>query len=303
MSSPSPIAQYQALFCPRIDDYAHWDDGHWSRAFRPLTPDVIAAGLAGRMSISTYMADADGWTHVCALDFDLSNGLALAQQTALALWAAGIPAYVEPSRDGRAHLWISLDARIRASAARRFLTIALWTAGVDPDDSRIERFPKQDAAPAPGKVGSCLRLPMTPNPKNGIRYPLLDPRTMEPLGMNLDEIVAAVCQAPAAIVVEIAGPDPEPAEDVERSAPEHIQAFNETYTVSEVLEELWGVEQAEAGRSIRCPAHDDVHPSLSIYSDDRRVLCYAPDCDFHNDGQGRDAYDLLRIALTSGGRP
>jgi hypothetical protein len=296
MSSPSPIAQYRALFCPRVDDHADWNGRSWLRTYRPLTDGVIAQALAGRLSISTYMVGADGFTHVCALDFDTDDGLELARRVALALGAAGIPAYVEPSREGRAHLWISLDARVPASVARRFLTIALWTAGVDPDDKRIERFPKQDRAPGAGEVGNCLRLPMMPNPKNGRRYPLLDPRTMEPLGDTLDEIVAAVRQAPASIVTELAGPEPEPIEDVDRATPEHIKDFNETYTVSEVLDELWGVPQAEAGRSIRCPAHDDVHPSLSIYRDDRRVFCHAPDCVFHNDGRGRDAYDLMLLA-------
>jgi hypothetical protein len=295
----APLAAQQLyidLFCARADDYASWAGWGWPRASAQLTSGVVARGLDGGPSISGYMVGADGLTHVLALDVDTEDGTDQAQATARWMWSVGVPAYVEPSRNGRAHLWVSLDARVAASVGRRFLTVALWNAGVDPDDKRIERFPKQDAAPGPGAVGSCLRLPMMPNPKNGVRYPLLDPDTMKPLGATLQDVVAAIQVAPAQRVIELAGPEPEPVEVFERSTPLEIREFNEQHPVSEVLEELWDMPQAEPGRSVRCPAHDDLHPSLSIFRDDRRVLCWAPACPLNNDGRGRDAFDLMVLA-------
>lgn len=306
MSSPDPVAlgRFRDIFCPRIDDHAYWTGWSWVRARAPLTIDVLAAGLAGRPSISSYMTDADGRSQVFAHDLDIDHdGIETARQIALWMASVGVDALLEPSRNDRAHLWVLLDATIPASFGRRFLSQAEGRAGIDPDDRRIERFPKSDSAPDQGEVGSCLRLPMMPNPKNGVRYPLLDPWTMQPLGTTLAEVVAAVQVAPAQRVIELAGPEPEPAEVFERFTPMHISEFNEQYSVSAVLEELWGVSNAEPGRSVRCPAHDDVHPSLSVFADDRRVLCYAPECILNNGGRGRDAYDLFQISPMLAAQP
>jgi hypothetical protein len=285
------------LFVSKADDFAVPDgNGGWLRTSRPLTVADVATGLAGGRSISIYSVGPDGRAQTATIDFDASDGLKLARLAAMAMIEAGVVAYIEPSRGGRAHLVLTIDDRLQAAVLRRFMRWALVGAGIDPSNPKIELFPASDGAPEPGRVGRCIRGPMMPNPKNGMRCPLLDPQTMKPLGRTLQEIVAAVRQAPAMRVIELAGPEPEPTEPVERTVPEHIREFNDTYTVSDVLRELWGMENAEPGRSIRCPAHDDVHPSLSIFSDDRRVLCYSPDCLLHNDGRGRDAYDLFGLS-------
>jgi 5S rRNA maturation endonuclease (ribonuclease M5) len=49
---------------------------------------------------------------------------------------------------------------------------------------------------------------------------------------------------------------------------------------------------SRSGRSVRCPFHDDRHPSLSILPDDRRVICHAAGCWAHNGGHGRSAWEL-----------
>lgn len=72
-----------------------------------------------------------------------------------------------------------------------------------------------------------------------------------------------------------------------------IKEFNAVHGVCEVLASDWGVEEAEAGRTIRCPAHDDRSPSLSISADDRRVWCHSLSCVLRgNEGQGHDAFSL-----------
>jgi hypothetical protein len=72
-----------------------------------------------------------------------------------------------------------------------------------------------------------------------------------------------------------------------------IEAFNNQVGVSEVLRRDFGIE-ARPGRAVRCPFHDDRHPSLSILSDDRRVVCHAPTCRLA--GRGADAWDLAHLA-------
>lgn len=75
-----------------------------------------------------------------------------------------------------------------------------------------------------------------------------------------------------------------------------IARFKAAWTVSAVLAGRWGVVNAAPGRNVRCPAHEDRSPSLSIARDDGRVWCHAPGCLLANDGRGRDAWDLERLA-------
>jgi hypothetical protein len=124
---------YIDLFVTRRDDFAVPDGkGGWARTGRSLTVRDVTDGLAGGQSISTYSQADDGSTHVLVIDFDVRNGLLLAVQSALLMWATGIPAYVEPSRVGRAHLVVVLDERISAAEARRFMRLVLKAVGVDP---------------------------------------------------------------------------------------------------------------------------------------------------------------------------
>jgi len=75
-----------------------------------------------------------------------------------------------------------------------------------------------------------------------------------------------------------------------------IASFNAAVTVSDVLRRDFGpwdhASKVAAGRNVACPFHDDEHPSMKIYSDDRRVLCFASACWANNNGRGRDAWDL-----------
>ena len=64
-----------------------------------------------------------------------------------------------------------------------------------------------------------------------------------------------------------------------------------------VLAREWGVPNATPGRSVRCPAHEDQNPSLSIARDDSRAWCHASVCALHGpNGAGHDAYSLWQLA-------
>jgi len=87
-----------------------------------------------------------------------------------------------------------------------------------------------------------------------------------------------------------------PRRDVSPDLP--IDRFNAAVGVSAVLAQEYGLDVAP-GRTVRCPAHEDRHASLSVMRDDRRVYCFAPGCDLNDGGRGADAWALQQFA--SGG--
>jgi hypothetical protein len=80
--------------------------------------------------------------------------------------------------------------------------------------------------------------------------------------------------------------------------PREHDAFDDM-TVTEVLRERWGVLNARPGHAVKCPAHEDARPSLSIARDDRRAFCKSPTCEIFNGGRGRGTYELFRMAPVS----
>lgn len=74
-----------------------------------------------------------------------------------------------------------------------------------------------------------------------------------------------------------------------------IERFNAAVTVTTVLARQYGLD-AVPGRTVRCPAHEDRHPSLSIARDDQRVWCHAAGCPLNDGGRGADAWALASLA-------
>ena len=72
-----------------------------------------------------------------------------------------------------------------------------------------------------------------------------------------------------------------------RSAP--TRAPRDTGSVSDALIAR-GVIKARPGRTVRCPAHDDKHASLSILKDDMRAVCKSASCPWS--GRGVIAADI-----------
>jgi hypothetical protein len=88
----------------------------------------------------------------------------------------------------------------------------------------------------------------------------------------------------------------DPEAHMSRDRRRRVRLFNETVTVSEVLARDFGVPNAAPGRTVRCPRHDDRHPSLSVFPDDRRAMCHSAGCVLNGDGRGHDAWGLARLA-------
>jgi hypothetical protein len=67
-------------------------------------------------------------------------------------------------------------------------------------------------------------------------------------------------------------------------------------SATQVLITRFGVINAKPGSTVRCPAHDDVHRSLTIFADDQRVLCGSPSCVLNGQGSGVGSIRLERMA-------
>lgn len=301
-SQHDPLAVCEMLlatFAGRRDAFNRWFGDRYHTVHRPLTASEIVGAIHGGYAVGAYFLPPSNQTHVAALDFDRPDGLRLAELVGWQLADAGIPTALEPSREGRAHLWLVADAVLPAIVLRRALRAWLAEAGLA-DAEGIELRPGTDKLSSPDSLGHALRLPTLANPKTGQRYPLCDPLTGHPLGESLGEMLAAIEWAPAERISDAAERCPLPPVDLAQLPADlrrpHRPSEDDDASASEILRELWGVANAQPGRSVRCPAHDDRQPSLSILRDDRRVVCHSPSCILSNDGRGRGTHELRKLA-------
>jgi hypothetical protein len=309
---PQHVASYYArLFPARNDVYSHWTDEGWRPVREPLTGEIVLAGLTGTgPSISGYMIAPGSMSHVLAYDFDTDDGLDQAFRLALTMKDSSVPAYFEESRRG-AHLWCILDEVLPAITIRAAAKAFLQAAGLSDTDEHIEIRPGSDHVDAEwhphveGAVvgtglGHALRLPMMPHPTTGKAGRMMD-ATGKPLGATVAEIILAMDWADAGLFRTWS-------ERWRRPPVAHIPADKrnphdypeDTSTASEILATLWGVRNARAGRSVKCPAHDDKIASLNILPDDKRAMCMAGGCVLNNDDHGRGTYELRKLAPAHG---
>jgi hypothetical protein len=299
---------YLAQFAGRTDAYSPWvpndEGGQWIARREPLTPAVVIGAFRSKRPVGAYVAgvpDAEGHitSHLACLDVDIEpGGLLIADRIGRAMRKTGIPAYIETSRRG-AHLWVLLDRPLPCPVIRRALRVLIEAAGVEPDP-KIELRPGQDHLSGPEGLGNALRMPLMPHQTTGVAGELMEPGGRI-VASRISEAVTNVEWASAAIVEEwaerwIDPAPPLPARDPSERPDKSIERFNDAVGVCEVLIQDWGAERAIPGRAIRCVAHDDHNPSLSIMRDDRRVFCHQPACLLNNDGRGRDAWDLAQLA-------
>lgn len=298
---------YASYFSARQDAHSPWiatpEGGQWIARREPLTAQVVIDAFRSGRPVGGYVAgvpDAEGHytTHLACLDVDLDDGFAVAIRIAKAMKRTGIPAYLEGSRRG-AHLWCLLDRALPGPVVRRALLSLIGAAGVEPDP-KIELRPAQDHLSGADGLGYALRMPLMPHQRTGVRGELMDPAGRL-VATRMHEAVMNLDWADAAIVEEWAERwvDPKPAlpvRDPSERPDKSIERFNDAVGVCEVLTVDWGADRAIPGRAIRCVAHDDHNPSLSILRDDRRVLCHQPSCLLNNGGRGRDAWDLAQLA-------
>jgi len=295
----SSVALYYAfLFPARNDVYSRWTPNGWRPLRETMTETVVLDGLTGRgPSISGYMIAPPGVSHSVAIDFDRDDGMVQAMRLARLMSKGKMPAYVESSRRG-AHLWMTLDEVTPARVIRTGLRAMLQALDLDAHDPKIELRPGTDTVDEDG-LGHALRLPLMPHPKTGKRGTLRTARG-ELVNANLAGILLDWETAPASALYDWAErykPPPLEPDQMPRAGRNPHEPFPEDDSLaSDILRELWGAERAMPGRSVKCPAHEDKLPSLSILRDDKRAICKAPHCVLNNNDRGRGTYELRQLA-------
>jgi hypothetical protein len=303
---PLSVATYYiALFAPRQDVYNVWTDKGWRPKRKPLTPEVVLAALSKKgPSVGAYMIAPGNVSSMLAFDFDTKDGWEQALQLGQTMLDLGLTAYVETSRRG-AHLWSPIDALMPAKTIRKAARSLLESA-LHSQDPHIEIRPGSDTVEAiweDGHVlgnglGHPLRLPCMPHPKTG-KFGKMHHPNGRPVGGSLAEVLLNIDQTPAALIEQrstmwaptISGL-PKAYRKQQHTGPDPY----EDASVCDILMRLWDVHNARPGKAVKCPAHDDKNPSLSILPDDKRAICKSPGCILNNNDHGRGTYELTTLA-------
>src|SRR5579871_2790930 len=196
--TPDLVAAFASLFIHNPHHYAvqQWNGSYW-RVCEPLTLEMVAAHLEGRITLGTYLLDAEDCCSFAIFDADSNDGLeklALLQQQ---LAGDGVPSLLEASRRG-GHLWVHFAQPAQASQVRAWLLPYAFTYG-------IEFYPKQNALGLGGS-GSVIRVPLGVHRKSRGWYPFLavtDNGLLVPVGNT----VAACCAWAVEAVQRVALPD------------------------------------------------------------------------------------------------
>lgn len=302
----------------------------------PLSPEVVIDAFTTGIPISGYVLAPDNTTHVACLDIDRDDGFLLAQAAGRRLRDLGGAPYLERSRRGAHLWAILSEPRPGILVRRALTTLVKEGMGRDricpgtgqrtvphpktgfPEcpschrhqagsktsphrDPRIEFRPASDRLPTnedgTPRLGHCIRLPTMPHHKTGRRYPLISLSTGEQLSGKLAEMMPWVERTDVSIIEDLAADAPLGKVGMVPTDLSYPHGRPEvTMTASEILQQLWGVQNAQPGRAVRCPAHDDQRPSLSISRDDERAWCHSPTCELNNNGRGRGTHELTQMA-------
>lgn len=262
-----------AQFVQRFDKYPRQaSDGSYFTVDKPLRRRLLYAHLRGKITLGTYLLDAESQGRFMVLDADDEPDrrrlLALTQVLA----GAGCPSYYEASRRG-GHLWFFFAQPRPGEAIRDFGQGLLAYFNL----ASIELYPKQDRLQT--GPGSLIRLPFGVHKKSGRRYGFYTPAG-EPLAPTLRaqlQVLRAPETVPERLFAQyaryVAAPAPKPPLAPVEAAGEHVSdrikaaiscyAFIGRY-----------IELDARGRGL-CPFHDDTVASFSVHRGDNYWQCFA----------------------------
>ena len=178
------VAAYASLFVHCWEHYAvQQRDGSYWRVPEPLSLSLLAAHLAGRWTLGTYLLDCQSACSFVVFDADRADGLECLAELAGELLGQGVPTVLEASRRG-GHLWVHLVEPTPAQVVRAWLLPYAMAASV-------ELYPKQDWL-APGGSGSLIRLPLGIHRQSRGWYPFVQ-RSAWGEWVPVGETVAVCC--------------------------------------------------------------------------------------------------------------
>jgi CHC2 zinc finger len=278
------VEVYASLFVRCWSQYAvQQRDGSYWRVREPLTLSLLAAHLAGRFTLGTYLLDEQHQCSFAVFDADSGDGLEQLVGLAMELALSGIPTLLEASRRG-GHLWVHLAEPTPARAVRAWLLPAAQSLGV-------ELYPKQDTL---GPDGACslIRLPLGIHRQARGWFPFVvvnEDGDVVPVGETVWECCDWVCQnvqrvaVPAAVLAQRAAPSPLPVrnmpvmachEGFSRPGRGSIRAWCRAQDIVEVIGRYVALDRRGVGS---CPFKEhhyrgDQRPSFQVFND--HWYCY-----------------------------
>jgi len=176
---PALLEGWRDAFVNRDRPYAlQQADGAYRWIYEDCSLELLAAHLAGEVTLALSSSDERGWTRWACLDVDMPGALPqlLGLRDALAEPAgpagpAALPGLVMGSRRG-GHLWLLLDEPVPSRALRYVLRQVLdVVAAQGVEVPAHELYPDRGGARA---LGHAVRLPLGVHRKTGVGYPPYD---------------------------------------------------------------------------------------------------------------------------------
>ncbi len=188
------LQDWLTLFVNRELPYAvQQADGSYRWVYEPVTPALLAAHLAGQITLALSSSDARGRCRWACLDVDVPGSLPQLLAVREPLAELELPGLVEASRRG-GHLWLFFDEPLPTVAARHVVAAALTAvAAQSVEVPALELYP--DGC-APSALGHAVRLPLGVHHKTGLRYPLFDTAGLPCVFTSLEKAAAFLLDAP-----------------------------------------------------------------------------------------------------------
>ncbi len=188
------LEDWLTLFVNRELPYAvQQADGSYRWVYEPVTPVLLAAHLAGEITLALSSSDTRGRCRWACLDVDVPGGLPQLLAVREALADLKLPGLVEASRRG-GHLWLFFDEPLPTVAARHVVAAALTTvAAQSVEVPALELYPDGCAS---GALGHAARLPLGVHRKTGQRYPLFDAEGLPCVFTSLEKAAAFLLATP-----------------------------------------------------------------------------------------------------------
>jgi hypothetical protein len=227
------------LFINRVDGALRGHKQGWVFTPQELEREEVSRALCGKQSLGAYAVDEHGMSKWLCLDADSPTGFDYLRQLAESLDPKRSVFELSPRG---AHLWLLCPPTVWQQVHE--VGLALVEDAPEP----IEVFPK-----GPGRNG--VRLPLSPHPKTGERYPIVDPSTGEIRSLGS---LKGLQRAPLLPIK----PKRKTFRTYPREFPPERGAYAELFRAIEPYTQLR--EYAPERAIGRCPFHDDQHPSLSL---------------------------------------
>jgi hypothetical protein len=278
--SSTDLELYRSLFVARRDAHAVRKGDETFTRRNPLNNDVLAAHLAGKYRVGTYLLSPDGFTPFLVIDVDVRNP-ELVRKILKRLRKRGVSAYVERSKVKGYHVWIFFNKPVLAWRARSFGRLVI--KGLE--SPKIELFPKQDSVRDEG-LGNCIFLPLYGRDVTHGRTVFVD-RDFQPIQKQLS-LLRTVNKVPRKLIIKTAHAFESANEGASKETTKHVPDQQGSKLKSSCKVNHGDFFAGHVDQFVRsansdeatglCPFHNDHHPSFTVNLKTGLWMCHATEC-------------------------